>query len=50
MRAYEAAEMTADSAAAVTFAEVPLEWLSAMVSRNAWAVRLRAGTCHSSVV
>lgn len=42
--------MTADSAAAVSFAEMPLPWLSASVSRKAWAVRLRAGTCHSSVV
>ena len=33
--AQEAADMTADSAAAVTLAETPLEWLSAMVSRNA---------------
>ena len=33
--AQEAADMTADSAAAVTLAETPLEWLSVMVGRNA---------------
>ena len=42
--------MTADSAAAVTLVETPSEWLSAMVSRNAQAVRLSAGSCQSSVV
>jgi hypothetical protein len=50
MRAKDAHATIAESSDAISLARLVLPEPSAMVMRKDCAVRLRAGTCHSSVV